>query len=136
MESVFSIVIGDRLGSFHCLKKLYQRRFSGNLLKFSKQEFFQTSPDKCMKWFFISIKILDSNLVTLIKWLHYRSFLSVFPAICHFRILTGNIFLEVCFVEAGNSRLQACSVREEVTVLQKFLGIFEIFEHPFLSEHF
>ena len=81
MESVFSIVIGDRLDSSNCLRKLYQRHFSGNLLKVSKQEFFRTSPEKSITWFFISVKILNSNLVTLMKWHHYRSFLEVFPAI-------------------------------------------------------
>ena len=31
--------------------------------------------------FFISVKILDSSLVTLIKWVHYWYFLCAFPAI-------------------------------------------------------
>ena len=107
----YSYVIGDRLDSSNCLKEPYQRCFSGNLLKLSKQEFFQMSPEKCMKWFFISIKILSSNLVTLIKWAHYRFFLKVFPAISeHWQ---GPFFSKSVFFEAGNSRLLARSVREE-----------------------
>ena len=66
MEAVFSIVIGDRLDRSNGLKKFYQRHFSGNLLKFSRYEFFQTSSDKCTKRFFVSV-LPNSNLVTLIK---------------------------------------------------------------------
>ena len=51
MESIFRIVIviGDT-GQLE--KELYQRRFSGNLLKFSKEQFFRTYPEKCTNWFF------------------------------------------------------------------------------------
>ena len=54
----------------------------------------------------------------------------------YFRTLPANIFLGDCFVEAGNSRLPVCSIREEEIVLQRCFGIFEILEHHFLSEHF
>ena len=122
MESGFSIVIGDSMGS-SSLKELYQKRFSRNPLKFSKQE-------KCMTRFFINVSILIGNLVTLIKQIHYRSFLKVFLAI------SEHFFLGVCFVKARNFRLQVCSVSKEEAVLQRFFRVFEILEHTVQSEYF
>ena len=52
MESVFNIVNSDILDSSNCLKYFYQRCFPGND-DFSKQ--------------ILNSKILNSNLVTLIK---------------------------------------------------------------------
>ena len=54
----------------------------------------------------------------------------------YFRALTGIFFLGVFFVEAGNSRLLACSIKEKETVWERFFGVFEILEHSFPSEHF
>ena len=122
MESGFNIVIGDSMDS-SSLKELYQKRFSRNPLKFSKQE-------KYMMQFFTNVNILIGNLVTLIKQIHYRSFLKVFLAI------SEHFFLGVCFVKARNVRQQVCSVSEEEEVLRRFFRVFEILEHTFQSEYF
>ena len=47
-----------------------------------KTRVFQNIPWKMHEViFFISVKILDSNLYIMIKWLYYRSFLSILPTI-------------------------------------------------------
>ena len=74
-----------------------------------------------------SLLNLDSNPITLIKYLHFR----LFPD----KSLRKH-FVGVCFVEVGNFDLQACNLREKGTHLQRLLGIFEISEYPFFSEHF
>ena len=51
--SVFNKVVGGRLESSNCLKKTLLNMFLGNSHKFSQPEFFQTSPEKYMKWLFL-----------------------------------------------------------------------------------
>ena len=53
-----------------------------------------------------------------------------------FQNTNRKLFSWIYFAEAGNSRLQGCSVREEEAVLQRFFGVFEILEHLYPSEHF
>ena len=133
MESVFSIVIGNTLDSLNCLERTLPKDIFLEIYwnirnrSFSKHPLTNAGSD-----FFISITIPHSNLLTLIKPLHYRSFLGKFLAISeHWQ---ETFFPGVCFLEAWNSRLQACRAREEETVLQRFFGIFKILEHP--SVHF
>ena len=81
-------------------------------------------------------RTLTGNLLPLLNpWLIVEiTEMSVQP--CMEWVPIKHIFLEVCFVEAKNSRLQACSVREEEKVLQGFLGVFDVLEHPLLCEYF
>ena len=44
-------------------------------------------------------------------------------------------FLESTFADIRNSGLPGCGVREKGTLVQKIIGIFEIFENPFLSQN-
>ena len=125
MESVFNIVIGNRLDSSNYLKELYERRFSGNLLKFSKQEFFWTSLKNAWNDFLFLVTLINDSIMDLFLQYFY-----------YFRTLTETFFHWVCFVETRNPRLQACSIREEEIALQSFFGVFKILEHPFPFEHF
>ena len=114
----------------NCLKRPLPNVFLEISWNFSKR--FSKHPLK-NAWsdFFVRILRFLINLVTLIKLLHYRSFLSVFPAISeHWQ---ETFFLEYVLFKP---EILNCSVREEETVLQRCFGIFEILEHHFPSEHF
>ena len=67
---------------------------------------------------FLSLKILNSNLVTLIKWLRYRSFLIVFPAISeHYQ---ETFYLESVLLKPEILDCRPVTLREGETVLQRF----------------
>ena len=78
MKSVFSIFLGNRLDSLNYLKNFTKDVFLGIFWNFQNRSI---SLKNIWNHFFISVRLLDSNLVTLIKRVCYRSFLSVFPAI-------------------------------------------------------
>ena len=72
MESVFSIVIGDRLDSLNCLQKTFTKdAFLGIFWNFQSSSFSEHPLKNVWSDFFICFKILNSNLVTLTKWFHY-----------------------------------------------------------------
>ena len=72
------------------------------------------------------------------KWLHYRPFSGKLPTISQH---SKEIFLlQSAFAEDRNCGLQGCCVRKKGTVSLRcffffFFWVFEILEHPFLSEH-
>ena len=48
----------------------------------------------------------------------------------------ATFFLDSLFAQVRFSRLQSCSLEKKGQSCKKLFGIFEILEHPFLSEHF
>ena len=74
-------------------------------------------------------------LKSLIKWVYYRPFSGKLPTISECSKET--FFLESAFA-AGvrKSGLQVCNGKKKGQFWKYFRGIFEISEHPLISEHF
>ena len=108
MESVFYIVLVDRLDNSNNLRSLL-KKFSYS--KLSKIAVLETSP------FHGSAQILDSILVILVQWLHYRPFPNKLLTIS--KRSQEIFFLESAFVVVRNPGQQVGNVREKKTDFQK-----------------
>ena len=75
VKPVFSIVIRSTLDSSNNWKVAIRKTWFWEFLEIFQTAILQISPEKCMKWIFRGMHILDINPVNLIKiieWLQYR----------------------------------------------------------------